>query len=66
MVILLDRLERGPLSPETLRALRAVEVLERLGTPEAKRCLEGLAKGVPAAPQTREARAALGRLANRR
>jgi WD40 repeat protein len=63
---LLDRFELAVLPPGTLRVLRAVEVLEHVGTPEATRCLEALAKGTPEARETREARAALGRLAKRR
>jgi WD40 repeat protein len=63
---LLDRLERGELPPETVRAVRVIETLERLGTPETVRFLEALAKGVPEARQTRDAKAALDRLAKRR
>ncbi len=59
---LLDRLAQWPSAPERLRAVRAVEVLERLGTPEARRLLRELADGIPDAQQTREARAALDRL----
>jgi WD40 repeat protein len=62
---LLERLERGPLPPETMRALRAIEVLEHVGTLETRRCLEALAKGTEAR-QTRDAKAALDRLARRR
>lgn len=47
------------LPAETLRAVRAVEVLERLG---ARAVLEALAQGDPEAETTRQARAALGRL----
>jgi hypothetical protein len=62
----LDQIERGPLPQETLRFLRAVEVLERVGTPAARRCLARLAKGAPAARQTRDATASLARLAKQR
>ena len=57
----------GPprLSGEDLRALRAVEVLEKVGTPEARQVLEDLARGDPAAALTREARASLDRLGKR-
>jgi RNA polymerase sigma factor (sigma-70 family) len=47
---------------EHLRELRALEVLERLGTPEARQFIEKLAKGAPDAHLTREAKAALQRL----
>jgi hypothetical protein len=42
--------------------MRAVEVLERAGTPEARQTLQALANGAPAALVTREAPAALDRL----
>ena len=60
---LLGRLKPGQtLSAEDLRRLRTVEVLEDLGTPEAKQLLEELAKGAPGAALTRDAAAALRRL----
>jgi hypothetical protein len=54
----------GPLSvtPEELRALRSVELLEQLGTPDARQLLDRLAGGVPEARLTREAKASLRRL----
>jgi hypothetical protein len=59
---LLDKQEKRLLSGERLRAWRAVEVLEAIGTPEARQVLEKLAQGAEAAQLTREARAALDRL----
>jgi RNA polymerase sigma factor (sigma-70 family) len=60
---LLGRLTSGEeTSAEGLRQLRTVEVLEDVGTPEAKGLLEKLAQGAPGARLTREARAALQRL----
>ncbi|MBY0231810.1 MAG: PQQ-like beta-propeller repeat protein [Gemmataceae bacterium] len=47
--------------PAWLRQVRAVEVLERLGTKEARTVLERLSKGAPGAALTEEAKAALGR-----
>jgi WD40 repeat protein len=53
------------LAPEWLRTLRAVEVLERLGSPEAQALLKDLATGWPPARLTREAQASLHRLVRR-
>jgi hypothetical protein len=50
-------------SAERLQVAGALEVLERMGTPPAREVLEGLAGGAPGAWQTKEARAALQRLA---
>jgi RNA polymerase sigma factor (sigma-70 family) len=50
-------------SPELLRILRATEVLERIGTADAKQLLQTLAAGAPDARLTREAKASLERLA---
>jgi hypothetical protein len=62
---LLDRLKYPLTSPKTLRALRAVEVLEHIGTAEARQVLRELAQGGPGARLTDEARTALQRLERR-
>lgn len=59
---LLHRLAGTCLSGDPLRGVRAVEVLERIGTSEARRQLEALAQGAPDARLTTEAQAALRRL----
>jgi WD40 repeat protein len=50
------------LKAERLQAYRAVEVLERIGTPQARELLQVLAQGAPGALVTAQARGALGRL----
>ena len=57
---LLDALDRS-LAGDRLRMLRAVEVLEMLGSPEARGVLKRLAGGAPEAFLTRQAKAALER-----
>ena len=59
---LLARLDRRSLTREELQAARAVEVLERIATPESRAVLASLARGTPAAVCTREAQAALTRM----
>jgi WD40 repeat protein len=62
---LLSRL-RGPIrTPRLLQSIRAVEVLERIDSPEARRLMEQLAQGAPAARLTQDASAALTRLRKR-
>jgi WD40 repeat protein len=57
---------RGPVTrPEALRSLRALAVLEDIGTPEARQALDRVAQGAPEARLTREAKASLERLARR-
>ncbi len=65
---LVEKLEREEWSPsgERLRIWRALEVLERTGTEEAKEVLTTLANGAPGVRQTVEAKAALQRLAPQR
>jgi RNA polymerase sigma factor (sigma-70 family) len=52
-------------SPEQLRQLRAVEVLEHAGARDSRSVLERVAAGAPEARLTREAKASLQRLARR-
>jgi hypothetical protein len=61
----LDR-PKAPLGdPEALRRARAVQVLEQIGTQPAKDVLDRLARGVPTASLTRDAKAALERLGHK-
>ena len=62
---LLDRLESASLSPAAIRQIRAVEALEAIGNPAARRLLGQLAAGSRATRLTQEAKASLGRLAKR-
>jgi hypothetical protein len=59
---LLDALKTRRPRPEMVRPTRALEVLERIGTQEAKQVLEELAKGDPDAKLTQDAKATLKRL----
>jgi hypothetical protein len=59
---LLEMIEGPGYSAVRLRELRAVEALERMATPEARRVLGGLAAGAADARPTQEAKAALDRL----
>jgi WD40 repeat protein len=63
--MLLERIHSGQRSPHALRESRALEVLECLATPDAKRLLEKLATGVPESRLTQEAKEAIERLASR-
>ena len=59
---LLDKIE-GPMpSSDTLHALRAVEVLEQIATPDAKQLLESLARETPPTRLAQDARMTLDRL----
>jgi hypothetical protein len=55
----------GPPPPPLLRALRAVEVLEHIATPEARQLLAALAAGAPGHRLTAEAAASVQRLKQR-
>jgi hypothetical protein len=57
----LAALDQPELLAEEVRAARAVEVLERIGTPAARAVLKNLASGPAAAWLTRDARDALDR-----
>jgi hypothetical protein len=62
---LLDKLD-GPVTlPELLRALRAVELLELIGTPAARQALEPLAKGATGHRVTEAAQGSVSRLDKR-
>jgi RNA polymerase sigma factor (sigma-70 family) len=62
---LLHRLDSGSLSAETVRQIRAVEALESIGNPEARRLLDKLAAGPSETRRTQEAKSAVGRLTKR-
>jgi WD40 repeat protein len=62
---LLKELEGRQVSPAVLQAVRALEVLELIATPEARQVITSLAEGSAEARVGEEARAALGRLARR-
>jgi hypothetical protein len=52
-------------SSHMVRLLRANEILERIGSEEAKKVLEKIAAGDPAARETEDAKEALKRLERR-
>jgi hypothetical protein len=62
---LLTLLQKDSLRLEGLRRARAVQLLEEVGTQAARRQLAVLSRGAPDARLTREAKAALARLAKR-
>jgi RNA polymerase sigma factor (sigma-70 family) len=61
----LEVARNASLPPDTLRSVRALEVLEWAATVEAKAVLEKIALGTPEARLTQEAKASLKRLADR-
>jgi RNA polymerase sigma factor (sigma-70 family) len=63
---LLKSIDNQVLSAQQLRWLRTIAVLEGAGTPEARRLLAELAGGAAGAMRTRQAKAAVDRLATRR
>jgi WD40 repeat protein len=62
---ILEDLRARPMSPEAVRGMRVVEVLERTGDAAARKALEDLAGGDPDALLTQDARGALERLERR-
>jgi WD40 repeat protein len=62
---LLKKMDDGSVSAGRLREVRALEVLEAIGTAEARKLLEELAKGAAEAALTQEAKASLSRLSPR-
>jgi WD40 repeat protein len=62
---LLDRMQKGGLAPEKLRGQRAVEVLERIGTPAARKVLEELQTKASEPELKEDIRASLTRLGSR-
>lgn len=62
---LLERIEKRRQSPEEMRDLRIVEVMETIGTGNARGLLKRLGAGEPLAPLTKAANSALQRLRGR-
>jgi dipeptidyl aminopeptidase/acylaminoacyl peptidase len=58
---LLSKLESGGLKPEQLQELRSIEVLERIGSADARQIVESLARGAPGARTTEGAKNTLRR-----
>jgi hypothetical protein len=67
MGVLLEAIERGEATrpPEDLRLLRAVRVLELIGTPDARQALNDLVERAPDSDAGQEARLAVQRLKER-
>jgi hypothetical protein len=63
LAALQKKLDAQVIPVEVLQSLRAIEVLELIGTPEACEILNGLAKGAPGHRITEEAKESLRRLA---
>jgi WD40 repeat protein len=59
---LLAKVTTFQVPPDVLHGMRAIEALERIGTPEARQVVEGLAKGAAGGRLTQDAQRALERL----
>ncbi|MBI3822179.1 MAG: PQQ-binding-like beta-propeller repeat protein [Planctomycetes bacterium] len=59
---LLKKLEARVLTVEVLQALRAIEALELIASPDARALIDAVAKGAPGHRVTEDAKASLGRL----
>jgi len=59
---ILDAIASAVPGPATLQAVRAITVLEKIGSTEARQVLETLSKGAPGARETLEAQQALAKL----
>lgn len=62
---LLESMQRPLPGPKNLRSIRAVRVLEHIGSQQAREILETLAQGATQAQQSQDAKAALDRLERR-
>ena len=62
---LLEPWEKRPASPEELRYVRALQVLEQVGGPEARALVARLAEGAPGSWVTQQAQLAVKRLERR-
>jgi hypothetical protein len=63
---ILDTVSDAEPSPDRLRDLRGIEVLERIGSPGARELLASLGRGAPDADLTRQATESLRRIDSRR
>jgi WD40 repeat protein len=59
---LLEEIDSMSPSAESLRAFRAIEILERIGGPDPRKIIETLTRGVPEARLTQDAKATLRRI----
>jgi WD40 repeat protein len=65
IVAFLDKHDTGKLTPEQLREIRALEILEQLNTPESRAVMSELAKGAASARLTQSASTSLARMSRK-